>query len=1456
MKYTSTLKKLLAMVLMVGILMTSSSFTVNAAEAAPQESAIEKAIDWLKVDQNGDGSWGINDTAFLATSEVSGYLTKYSALTDNLQKSTTWMEGLEIINNDIAARVLPLIKNEDKHTSLKNSLINSQNEDGGWGLAQGYESDVFDTALVLNALVSDTNTDLTVMQNAVSFLVNAQHSNGSWSFSGGDDSVISVTSQVALTLSLFQTKTNLTSSELQTAMRKAGEYLVSVQKPDKTWGTDENSITDTLLSYRAVLNTVGLDPVDTTDTSILSCQNSDGSWNGSPYITALAINAVKERMDMPYAKINSIKLVKNVDGTKTESYSYNAYESFEIQVDSTYSNIDAKLLYFVKQKDGSVVSAYTEGQPGWNTRNSLPGEYSVIVQVKDNITGRILTNAEKQFTINSTFKIGTVILKTDPQNTSVDKSANVNTEATLVTEANIDKTLNVKFTVLLNGSTIVKTETKDIICKAEDPVNILRFASFEPDTSTTKDYVVKVEVLDDINKIFDAETIFKVLPPPPPTRIDATQSINKSVLYPGTDSVTAQFKLIGEGTPEGPQRTPIDLVLILDNSGSMSGTPWTKTKDAAKTIADMIQPEDRCAVVGFGSSAWIQINLTSDKNLVKQSITNMPYYGGGTAMDAGIQKGFDIVSNVGSDRQKIFMLLSDGQPNSQSAVYTKVSTAIQKGIKIYTLGLGYGVNGPFMQDIANKTGGTYKFSPTPQELNAMMTDLAGEIFDTAGKNVVLESTLPLNGMTVDTTKIAPSPSSITNNTDGTKTLKWSLDKLVMGQEKLFEINYNGTNLVSDTEILLTRNTKLSYLDKNNTPVTVNLPDLKIPVNKYMLDSKVTTDKASYTADEEVNITNTANNLTSYPSTLIGKVEITDTNGNVVNLFTDNVTNTWSAGEIKTMDFTWNTSKTLTGTYKVRVTWSEGEKVISIAETSFSIVADKAVTSSVTVEKQRYTADEEVQINEKVHNDSTNNIENGLSVKTSIKNSDGNVIWSSDNVLPELLPTTQTSVKNSWNTAKNAPGQYVVTMEVYRGDTKLTDSSTIFEIVSETEGVTGVSGSLQVLQKNVYPADAVNFKYTMNNTGNVKLTDITARIRIVDTATEEVVGTITDQTNIDVSSSYTAEKAWTHEPLRTGVYLVVLDALLSNGTEVPLGSGYIKVGKPYETTINQVIRPRVLVWAETQSNIELAKKVLDGMQVFYKTVNTREAFMAELRTNKYNLYMLLDSSLPLSGSDDRELAAELAMGKGMVASRGADGDNLKNLGLFGVQFSGSTAPDDFTVNFAADSIFGQQMLTGTGKVQNVRLDGGLQLSTLNSKAGIIPGVVSNTYQGGRSILFTFDIGSCTGDTESILKKAVEFTTPLDETNNGYVELEIKAKANTAIGAEIKLNIPQDSEIIWLSPDENAWSFEMATGQEYLFRVILKLPQTAGQYPVTVDSYYSTSSGMLKFDTAGVKVIRIQ
>lgn len=135
-----------------------------SSRCSAAENSISKAVDWLNANQNEDGSWGKSDISFIDTSEVSDYIAKNSILGDRLQRSATWMEGLEVKNNDIAARIYPFIKNADKHTSIKNDLLKSQNVDGGWGIAEGYESDVLDTVLILNALLSDPNTESTVMQ--------------------------------------------------------------------------------------------------------------------------------------------------------------------------------------------------------------------------------------------------------------------------------------------------------------------------------------------------------------------------------------------------------------------------------------------------------------------------------------------------------------------------------------------------------------------------------------------------------------------------------------------------------------------------------------------------------------------------------------------------------------------------------------------------------------------------------------------------------------------------------------------------------------------------------------------------------------------------------------------------------------------------------------------------------------------------------------------------------------------------------------------------------------------------------------------------------------------------------------------------------------------------------------------------------------------------------------------
>ncbi|MFZ5988016.1 MAG: prenyltransferase/squalene oxidase repeat-containing protein [Bacillota bacterium] len=688
--------------------------------------------------------------------------------------------------------------------------------------------------------------------------------------------------------------------------------------------------------------------------------------------------------------------------------------------------------------------------------------------------------------------------------------------------------------------------------------------------------------------------------------------------------------------------------------------------------------------------------------------------------------------------------------------------------------------------------------------------------------------------------------------DGTNSYDPDGDKLT------YKWTWNGGQAEgSQTEVTLPEGTTKVTLVVNDGTLDSNPDDANVTVvGNSSFKSSLVTNKTEYDKGETVSISVYGKNESSLAKKYALTLDILDkNNGLVINIVKDMAVDL-SGGQEQVIAKEWNIGTTVADNYIVRAVWKENNSLVAQNTNNIFIKPDGNLINKVATDKAEYGANETVNITETVSNTSTNSVSKELTIKTVITDSQGTVIWNQSNTVNEILQNGNVVLKGSWNTLQASPGAYTVTSEVYKDNVKVSQAGTLFNIkASSFEGIQSVKGNLQVKTKNIYPADTALFDYDLTNTGNVAIENLTARVRVVDVATEKVIGTLEDTLSLGLNETVTKAKAWTHEPLKTGTYMVILDANFSNGKEVPLGSGYIKVEKPYETTINQVVRPRVLVWAESQGNIDLAKKTLEGMKVYYKTVNTREAFMAELRTGKYNLYMLLDSKKPLTGNDDKELAAEVAKGKGIIASRDANGDNLKNLGLFGVKFNGSTTPHDFTVNFSADSVFGKLTLSGTGKARNLNLDGGQQLAVLNSKKGASPGVVTYKYQNGKSLLFAFDIGSCTGDIESVLKKAVELTAPASEVDNGYTELEVKVKANTAIGAEIKLNIPQGAEIVWLSPDANAWNFEAVKGQEYTFRVILKLPQAAGQYSVSVDSLYGTPNGMLKFDSVEVKVTRL-
>ena len=82
---------------------------------------------------------------------------------------------------------------------------------------------------------------------------------------------------------------------------------------------------------------------------------------------------------------------------------------------------------------------------------------------------------------------------------------------------------------------------------------------------------------------------------------------------------------------------PLDIVLVIDSSGSMSwNDPKDMRKSTAKGFVDELREDDRVSIVDFDSRAYLLSPLTHDREAAKKSIDRIDS-SGGTSLTAGIQ---------------------------------------------------------------------------------------------------------------------------------------------------------------------------------------------------------------------------------------------------------------------------------------------------------------------------------------------------------------------------------------------------------------------------------------------------------------------------------------------------------------------------------------------------------------------------------------------------------------------------------------------------------------------------------------------------------------------------------------------------------------------------------------------------------------------------------------------------
>jgi Mg-chelatase subunit ChlD len=191
------------------------------------------------------------------------------------------------------------------------------------------------------------------------------------------------------------------------------------------------------------------------------------------------------------------------------------------------------------------------------------------------------------------------------------------------------------------------------------------------------------------------------------------------------DTLSAETQL-DSGSRRNNTTVPLDLMFIMDRSGSMGGSRIRNAKSAAKDFVGALISEDRAGLTGFTSYGRLEQPLTHDHERVNQSIDSI-HAGGGTRIAAGIKVSTDEFERNGTtDRPRVAILLSDGHGGNPTDAARE---AARNNITIYTIGIGRGADEQTLRNVANVTNGQYFSVQDASELPRVFRRIGEEEID-------------------------------------------------------------------------------------------------------------------------------------------------------------------------------------------------------------------------------------------------------------------------------------------------------------------------------------------------------------------------------------------------------------------------------------------------------------------------------------------------------------------------------------------------------------------------------------------------------------------------------------------------------------------------------------------------------------------------------------------------------
>lgn len=203
--------------------------------------------------------------------------------------------------------------------------------------------------------------------------------------------------------------------------------------------------------------------------------------------------------------------------------------------------------------------------------------------------------------------------------------------------------------------------------------------------------------------------------------------------------VRALLKFEGDSIPSA-ERIPLNLSVVLDRSGSMSGLKLNYARRAAADLVRRLRPEDVVSVVAYDDQVTTvaEPHTGNSQRDLPEEIEQI-HSGGSTNLSGGWLRGRELTSRTRSQAVNRVLLMTDGLANvgitDPARLVGLCANGLESGITTSTIGFGEDYDEELLRSMAEAGGGHSYYIENPDQAPGVFEEEIEGLLSLAAQNI-------------------------------------------------------------------------------------------------------------------------------------------------------------------------------------------------------------------------------------------------------------------------------------------------------------------------------------------------------------------------------------------------------------------------------------------------------------------------------------------------------------------------------------------------------------------------------------------------------------------------------------------------------------------------------------------------------------------------------------------------